>query len=262
MCLSYKLIDFIGGVVQYDFDKLMQDKKFKRTSSLDKPPTVLLNAVNVLRARHESDENKIVQNIAKVLECKPKMRKRYQSPGPDHDVLFPAEYPHTNTRMKTCKARDHALGVYREPRDTDSPVVHYGLVGSANEVMKDGPSRDRLRQELGVLCLEMETSGLMDDFPCLVIRGISDYCDSHKNDAWQPYAAAVAAAYAKELLETIVPSLVDSMEEAPKRIKLIEDIHATTQEAQRAVQNLEANSHSRQIHKWLLPPDPSTMITQ
>jgi nucleoside phosphorylase len=220
VCLSYKLIDFVGGVVQYDFGKLMQDGKFKRTGSLDKPPTVLLNAVNVLRARHESDENKIVQNIAKVLECKPKMRKRYQSPGPDHDVLFPAEYPHTNTRMKTCKDCDHALGVYREPRDTDSPVVHYGLIGSANEVMKDGTSRDRLRQELGVLCLEMEASGLMDDFSCLVIRGISDYCDSHKNDAWQPYAAAVAAAYAKELLETIVPSLVDSTEEAAKRIKL------------------------------------------
>jgi hypothetical protein len=40
----------------------------------------------------------------------------------------------------------------------------------------------------------------MNDFPCLVIRGICDYCDSHKNDKWQKYAAATAAAYAKELL--------------------------------------------------------------
>ena len=40
----------------------------------------------------------------------------------------------------------------------------------------------------------------MDDFPCLVIRRICDYADIHKDKRWQPYAAAVAAAYAKELL--------------------------------------------------------------
>jgi nucleoside phosphorylase len=49
----------------------------------------------------------------------------------------------------------------------------------------------------------MEAAGLMDDFPCLVIRGICDYADSHKNKRWQPYAAATAAAYAKELLNVI-----------------------------------------------------------
>lgn len=43
----------------------------------------------------------------------------------------------------------------------------------------------------------------MDDFSCLVIRGICDYADSHKNKIWQPYAAAVAGAYAKELLSVI-----------------------------------------------------------
>ena len=54
-----------------------------------------------------------------------------------------------------------------------------------------------------MLCVEMEAAGLMDDFPCLVIRGICDYADSHKNKRWQPYAAATAAAYAKELLSVI-----------------------------------------------------------
>ena len=43
----------------------------------------------------------------------------------------------------------------------------------------------------------------MDTFPCVVIRGICDYADSHKNKIWQPYAAATAAAYAKELLRVI-----------------------------------------------------------
>ncbi|CAI6025184.1 unnamed protein product [Clonostachys chloroleuca] len=58
----------------------------------------------------------------------------------------------------------------------------------------------RIAQELKVICFEMEATGLMDHFPCLVIRGICDYCDSHKNKIWQKYAAANAAAYAKEIL--------------------------------------------------------------
>ncbi|KAL2012539.1 hypothetical protein VTN00DRAFT_64 [Thermoascus crustaceus] len=69
--------------------------------------------------------------------------------------------------------------------------------------MKHGRTRDKLAQELGILCFEMEAAGLMDNFPCLVIRGICDYADSHKNKIWQEYAAATAAAYAKELLSVI-----------------------------------------------------------
>jgi nucleoside phosphorylase len=66
--------------------------------------------------------------------------------------------------------------------------------------MKDGRTRDQLAGELGILCFEMEAAGLVDTFPCLVIRGICDYADSHKNKQWQEYAAATAAGYAKELL--------------------------------------------------------------
>jgi nucleoside phosphorylase len=77
------------------------------------------------------------------------------------------------------------------------------LIASGNQVMKDGKTREQLRQELTVLCFEMEAAGLMDSFPCLVIRGICNYADTHKNKQRQAYAAAVAAAYAKELLRTI-----------------------------------------------------------
>jgi nucleoside phosphorylase len=66
--------------------------------------------------------------------------------------------------------------------------------------MKVALVRDSMAEQEGVLCFEMEAAGLMDDFPCLVIRGICDYSDTHKNDVWQRYAAATAAAYAKELL--------------------------------------------------------------
>ena len=55
--------------------------------------------------------------------------------------------------------------------------------------MKDALFRDTLVAEKDVLCFEMEAAGLMNHFPCLVIRGICDYSDSHKNKEWQGYAA-------------------------------------------------------------------------
>lgn len=74
-------------------------------------------------------------------------------------------------------------------------------------MIKNAVERDKASAELGgVLCFEMEAAGLMNNFPCLVVRGICDYADSHKNMRWQPYAAGTAAAYAKELLLVIPPA--------------------------------------------------------
>lgn len=67
-------------------------------------------------------------------------------------------------------------------------------------MVKDKVLRDKLRDELDIMCVDMEAAGLVGEFPCLVIRGICDYADSHKPQRWQPYAAATAAAFAKEFL--------------------------------------------------------------
>lgn len=56
----------------------------------------------------------------------------------------------------------------------------------------------------------MEAAGLINQFPCLVIRGICDYSDLHKNKEWQGYAAMAAAAYAKDLLCQIAPNKVEA----------------------------------------------------
>jgi nucleoside phosphorylase len=95
-------------------------------------------------------------------------------------------------------------------KDEDNPAIHYGLIASANQVMKDALIRDRLITEKDVLCFEMEAAGLMNHFPCLVIRGICDYADSHKNQEWQGYAAMTAAAYTKDLLCRIVPQQMEA----------------------------------------------------
>lgn len=65
----------------------------------------------------------------------------------------------------------------------------------------------------------MEAAGLMNRFPCLVIRGICDYSDSHKNKNRQGWAAMTAAAYTKDLLKEINPIQVEGQETL---VKLVE----------------------------------------
>jgi hypothetical protein len=191
-------------VVEYDFGKAMGGK-FIKTRSFDKPPTVLRSAVLKLRARHENNGSAIGQYISKMLESNPRMREMFKYQGIELDQLFEADYDHRNSR-RGCESCDKGHLLTRWSRNTSDPVIHYGLIGSANQVIGHGATREMLRQEEGILCFETEAAGLMDTFSCLVIRGICDYSDTHKNKCWQPYAAAAAAAYAKELLKIIYPA--------------------------------------------------------
>ncbi|KAL2820250.1 nucleoside phosphorylase domain-containing protein [Aspergillus cavernicola] len=81
--------------------------------------------------------------------------------------------------------------------------VFYGLIASGNQLMRSAHERDKLGKEHNVLCFEMEGAGIMNSFPCLIIRGICDYADSHKNKVWQNHASATAAASAKLLLSRL-----------------------------------------------------------
>lgn len=79
--------------------------------------------------------------------------------------------------------------------------------------------RNKLAREKGVLCFETEAAGLMNRFPCLVIRGICDYTDTHKDKEWQGYAAMTAAAYAKDVLRQIAPNEVGADRELSELLK-------------------------------------------
>ncbi|KAL4887676.1 hypothetical protein BJY04DRAFT_225564 [Aspergillus karnatakaensis] len=152
-----------GGVVQYGMGK-STTHGFINTGSLKAPPEKLLQVLNFM-PYHGTP-------------------LAYQSatlyPGAELDRLYQ---------------------IARAQRDTDQPYVWYGTIASGNSVIKCSETRETLVQKYGVLCCEMEAAGLMNSrFPCLVIRGISDYADSHKNDIWVEYAAGTAARYARELL--------------------------------------------------------------
>jgi len=168
-----------------------------RTGALNTPPALLLSAVSTLQANHYRDRSSLLPHIATIGR-----RPRFTRTSAGPDILFEATYNHVGGA--TCDQCDKKQTIQREERG--SSKVHYGTIASGNQVMKDGNTRDRLSSGLGgVLCFEMEAAGLMNSFPCLVIRGICDYADSHKNKRWQPHAAAAAAAYGKALL-SIIPA--------------------------------------------------------
>jgi nucleoside phosphorylase len=207
-----RLGDIVIGneVVPYDFGKVEAGGSFRSTVSLNKPPTSLMTAVAALRARHESKPSGINAHILEMLNKHPSMTK-YSRPYEMPDHLFKSNYDgHNHTQGAiVCTDCDKNEMVVRPERADTSPRIYYGRIASGNKVMKHGATRERLAQEHGVLCFEMEAAGLMDGFDCLPIRGICDYSDAHKNKHYQEYAAAVAAAYAKELLAVLAPYAVD-----------------------------------------------------
>ena len=86
-------------------------------------------------------------------------------------------------------------------------------------MVQNSEARDNLSEKYGVICFETEAAGVIDLTHCLVIRGISDYADSHKNYKWHDYAAATAAAYAREILHILEPKDVASVAARPLSIQ-------------------------------------------
>ncbi|RVD89554.1 uncharacterized protein DFL_000557 [Arthrobotrys flagrans] len=198
------------GVIQYDYGKAVENGQLIMDGSLDKPPKILLTAMSSLEADHLRRGNNISSHINKMVYKHPHMKQHFEHQGTENDLLYAADYTHVNG--SECAQCDPNRLVDRPPRKSLNPKIFYGTIGSGNQVMKNGMTRDKLASQKDILCFEMEAAGLMDNFPCLVIRGISDYADSHKNKIWQEYAAATAAGYAKELLYTIPASGYDPEE--------------------------------------------------
>ncbi|KLJ11374.1 hypothetical protein EMPG_09678 [Blastomyces silverae] len=194
-----KPTDTSSGVIQYDYGKTLQNGRFHRTGSLNKPPPILLKGIAQMKSDYILGKASISNIMASNLQ-KEEVRKQF--PRPSKDQLFQSAYGHVGDRPD-CATCDQSQLVDRLERVTQEPYIHYGLVASGNQVMKDARTRDLIARELDILCFEMEAAGLMDEIPSLVIRGICDYCDSHKHKDWQGYAAFSAAAYAKALLELV-----------------------------------------------------------
>ncbi|RAH45323.1 pfs domain-containing protein, partial [Aspergillus brunneoviolaceus CBS 621.78] len=201
----------LSGVVQFDRGKILAGDRFERTGALHLPPNGLLATVVRLEARHRRVESEMPRYLEGMLRKVPQEhRAKYFFPGADDDRLFRTEASHA--LGGGCGGCDPAGIVVRPGREDTSPVVHYGTIGSADVAVEDGQLRDQLRDDLGILGVNIEAAGVAGMVSCLVIHGVCDYADSHKNKRWQPYAAATAAAYMKELVSVIPVSETKSVE--------------------------------------------------
>ncbi|CAI7678619.1 unnamed protein product [Penicillium pancosmium] len=170
-------------------------------------------------------------------------KSSYEYPGLAEDKLFKSTYPHKHRDFPSCnicsgdtdlcdEATQHScselgcdeshLVLRTQYRSTQrhrleqvkarGPEIFIGRVASGDTVMKSGEHRDRIAKRHNIIAFEMEGAGLWDEIPTLVIKGITDYSDSHKNKLWQPYAAATAAAVTKAVMERyILNDNIDSM---------------------------------------------------
>ncbi|PNP54853.1 hypothetical protein THARTR1_04542 [Trichoderma harzianum] len=197
------------GVVQWDFGKAEQEGQIVQTGSLSQPPRALLAALTKLKSKHEMKGHNIHKLLDQMTTKWPRLAPNYAWSARLKDPLYSS--PRATTDFSAVKAS-------RKPGEIS---IHYGLIASGNQAIKDSATRDRINKSLAgqVLCFEMEAAGLVKSFPCIVIRGICDYADSFKKKDWQEYAAAIAAAFAKELLEAVQPTDIEGDNRASDLLK-------------------------------------------
>ncbi|CAN9348870.1 unnamed protein product [Alternaria alternata] len=189
-----------GGVVRYDFGKRREGVAIPIQYSRA-PPSIVLSAIARLQITHMSYPERAGTFLSEALENNPQLQKWRDKAA--SDLLFHNDYVHERG-SSSAGNRDQDHLIQRPQRMDTNPRVHFGTIASGNSVIMDGMTRDRISENLGgVLCFEMEAAGILNSLPCLVIRGISDYADSHKDKAWHEWAATAAAATAKEILSFI-----------------------------------------------------------
>ncbi|KAH6670198.1 nucleoside phosphorylase domain-containing protein [Halenospora varia] len=224
------------GIVQYDFGRRLPERFIRKDtleSNLGRPNPEIRALLSKMEGHRGN--RRLQGNTWGYLKTLLDMEqfKRAQYPGPSEDRLFEAAYRHKHHDISYCatcakcekkedltcqQAResgcaelqcDESRTVHRQlehgeqsaaPRCA-TPAVHFGTIASGDTVMKSGEDRDDIARQEMVIAFEMEGAGVWDAFPCIVIKGVCDYADSHKNKKWQAYAALSAAACMKAFLK-------------------------------------------------------------
>lgn len=218
------------AVVEYDHGRQFSDA-FRRKETLSQAPIAIRSRINQISSRRLTEV--ITSNISNYMKDLARSKPDYAYPGVNMDKLFNPEYIHkhhhvnaencvvcsehqSNTspiceqaRTATCQELqcDENQLVYRRRLNSGTaspaPAIHFGRIASGNVVMKSGYYRDIHARNEGVIAFEMEAAGIWSRMACIVIKGVCDYADSHKNKRFQEYAAASAAACARAVLEEL-----------------------------------------------------------
>ncbi|KAB8224488.1 hypothetical protein BDV33DRAFT_233428 [Aspergillus novoparasiticus] len=243
-----RLGDVIIGtrVVQHRFRKGTSDGFIFAGHSLS-PPRALLHAVTALKTRlfygldlSESFENAYTRS--------PTIEATFRRPEARTDRLYKSQFVHTNECdcLKECPRQSSEI-IERQARQDHRIEVHDGVIALVEKDIKDAVSRDQLTSELDALCFDRETSELCDSVSCIPIRGICSYSDSHGNEQWNGYAAAAAAVCARELLLTIPPVQLTSMESVNEPEQRAFNFPDSTQLLEKVPSRIATTMHSALI---------------
>jgi nucleoside phosphorylase len=155
--------------------------------------TVVRSAIGSIKLKAPNDAEAFLQYY-ELIKHEKHTNGTFIDPGQEHDKLYRVGEDGIEYLLERERRADHSR-----------VRVWYGSIGSGEKLMKNVRKRNELRDKYNVIGLEMEAAGTMNRMPVGVIRGVCDYGDEHKNKEWQPYAAAMAAAYAKAVLCEIRP---------------------------------------------------------
>ncbi|CAG8950857.1 hypothetical protein HYFRA_00003074 [Hymenoscyphus fraxineus] len=189
-------LDEVGapGVVQHDMGK-ETPHGFENTSHQTKSLSILRSTIGNFQALGPFEEHTFLEHLERLPNANdPRALFSYQDIGQGNDLLYASAEEGEDVVVQ----RDH------RPDDMRTQVW-YGTIGSGNTLMKFSHRRDELRDRYKLIGMEMEAHGILNTIPVGHIRGVCDYADDHKNDEWHGFAAATAAAYAREVLCSINP---------------------------------------------------------
>ena len=219
------------AVIQYDFGR-QYPSGFRRKRSVEDSLGRANPEIRAMIAKMKTRPNlkKMKDQLKKYLKELQTEVFQAKYPGEALDRLFESTYVHQHRvkeeschqcgdTVETCSKSCEDLGCERsrsvirsrsqhsQTSNNDNvvaehiPSIHFGRFGSGNTVLKSGEERDKLAKLDGFTAFEMEGAGVWEQFPTVVIKGACDYADSHKNQEWQEYAAATAAAGMKAFLK-------------------------------------------------------------
>lgn len=185
-----------AGLIAYDLGKEVEDgfRPLRFGHSLATTVPIVRAAIGSIKLEAPNEAEVFLPYYERLRNCEHETGT-FADPGQDCDVLYLAQ----DDGQEEVARRIQRLTAKRTR-------VWYGPIGSGDKLLKNAQKRDELRDKYGVIGLEMEAAGTMNLVPVGVIRGVCDYGDRHKNKDWQPYAAAMAASYARALLDEIPPS--------------------------------------------------------
>ncbi|KAH6991973.1 hypothetical protein EDB82DRAFT_459264 [Fusarium venenatum] len=187
-----------AGLVPYDLGKETEDgfKPLRSGRSLTVTEPIVQSAIGSIKLQAPNDNEIFLPYYEKIRNCEHDTGT-FADPGQDNDIMFVFN---DNGHKEIIQRPRCSRSDYRRAR------VWYGPIGSGDKLLKNAKKRNELRDRYGLIGLEMEAAGTMNRIPVGVIRGVCDYGDQHKNKNWQPYAAAMAASYARALLDEIPSS--------------------------------------------------------